>query len=225
MTEQKRMDSLGRQHPRLTTLYFAYLKKHDIRSFINQVMQYYDESTLVRLTESECTDTRRAATLTLGFVGTYQVNHALGRLLKDSDRTVRLLAESCVKAVWTREGSEEQRQQLCAVMRHIAEQEFGEAVTLANILLDDDPYYAEARNQRAIALFALEKFEESIADCRIALDLNPYHFGAVIGMGHAYLQLQDQPSAIECFQQALAINPNLESVRRHLERLTQNWMR
>ena len=214
---------MGRQHPQLTTLYFAYLQNHDTRLFINQVMQCYDESALIRLTEAVCTQTRRAAALTLGFIGTYQANEALGRLLKDRDRTVRLLAESSVKTVWTREGSEEQRQQLYAVMRLIAAQEFGEAVSQANILLDEDPFYAEARNQRAIALFALGKFEESIEDCRIVLDLNPYHFGAVIGMGHAYMQLQDQPSAIECFQQALSINPNLEFARRHLERLTQHW--
>ena len=188
-------------------------------------MQHYDESTLIRLTKAVCTQTRRAATLTLGFIGTYRANESLGNLLKDRDRTVRLLAESSVKAVWSREGSEEQRQQLYAVMRHIAAQEFGDAVSRANILLDDAPLYAEARNQRAIALFALKKFEESIEDSRVVLELNPYHFGAVLGMGHAYLQLHDQPSAIECFRQALAINPNLESVRRHLERLTQSWKR
>jgi tetratricopeptide (TPR) repeat protein len=156
-------------------------------------------------------------------MGTYQANVPLGRLLKDRDRTVRLIAENSVKAVWTREGSEEQRQQLYNVMRLIAAQNFGEAVNESNMLLDEYPLYAEARNQRAIALFALKKFDESIEDSRLVLDLNPYHFGAAIGMGHAYLYLQDQPSAIECFQQALAINPNLESVRRHLNSLTQSW--
>ena len=205
--------------------YHAYLKKHDTRSYINQVMQYYDESTLIRLTQSECKEARRAAALTLGFIGTYQANDSLGRLLQDRDRTVRLIAENSVKAVWSRDGSEEQRQELYAVMRLIAAQNFGEAVRRANILLDDFPHYVEARNQRAIALFALKKFEEAIEDSRIVLDLNPYHFGAMIGMGHAYLQLQDQSSAIDCFQQALAINPNLDSVRRHLDRLTQGWMR
>jgi len=111
------------------------------------------------------------------------------------------------------------------VMRLISEHHFDEAVSRANILLDECPHYVEARNQRAIALFALNKFVECIEDSRMTLELNPYHFGAAIGMGHAYLQLRDQSSAIECFQQALFINPNLESVRRHVERLIQSWMR
>jgi len=169
--------------------------------------------------------TRRAAALVLGFIGTYRANDALGTLLKDRDRTVRLIAEGSVKMVWSRDGSEEHRQQLYVVMRLIGDHHFGEAVNRANILLEEFPDYVEARNQRAIALFALKKFAEAIEDSRAVLDLNPYHFGAAIGMGHAYLQLRDQLSAIECFLQALSINPNLDSVRRHLERLIQSWMR
>jgi len=223
--EQEKMDSWDKQQPRLTTLYFTYLQQHDTRSFIHQVTQCYDESTLIRVTESVCVHTRRAAALVLGFVGTYQANDALSVLLKDRDRSVRLIAEGSMKLVWSREGSDAQRQQLYVVMRLISEHRFGEAVNRANILLDEFPHYAEARNQRSIALFALNKYAESIEDSRIALELNPHHFGAVIGMGHAYLQLHDTSSAIECFQQALSINPNLESVRRHLERLIQSWMR
>ena len=216
-------DSLDKQQPRLTTLYRNYRKQNDAKTFISQAMQYYSESSLIRLTGSTCVETRRAAALMLGFVGTYQeANNVLGRLLKDYDRSVRLIAESSLKSVWSREGSEEQRQKLYAVMRLVATQKYGEAVALANILLDEYPLFTEARNQRAIALFALKKFEESIEDSRIVLDLNPYHFGAAIGMGHAYLQLDDKLQAIECFQGALLINPNLETVRSHMERLMLN---
>ena len=222
---QSRMDSLDRQQPLLTTLYLVYLQKHDTRSFINQVTLYYNESALIRLTGSLCAETRRAAALALGFVGTYQANAALGRLLKDRDRNVQLISASSLKSVWSRDGSEEQRQELYAVMRLIAAQQFGEAVHRANVLLDEFPLYVEARNQRSIALFALKKFEESIEDSRIVLDLNPYHFGAAIGMGHAYIQLHNKHEAIECFQQALSINPNLESIRRHLEQLMKSRMR
>jgi tetratricopeptide (TPR) repeat protein len=171
-----------------------------------------------------CTETRRAAALALGFIGTYQANDSLGSLLKDRDRTVRLLAEGSLKAVWTRDGSEEQRQELCTIMWFIAEHNFGEAVNHANVLLDEFPLFSEARNQRSIALLALKRFEDAIEDGRFVLELNPYHFGAALGLGHAYLQLQNNQEAIECFQRALDINPNLESVRRHLERLTQSWM-
>jgi tetratricopeptide (TPR) repeat protein len=218
------MDSLDKQQPRLTTLYLAYLQEHDTRTFINQVMEQYSESSLIRLTGATCVETRRASAIILGFVGTYKANEALGLLLKDRDRSVRLIAESSLKSVWSRDGSEEQRQELYAVMRLIDAKQFGNAVIRANILLDEFPFYVEARNQRAIALFAMKKFEDSIEDSRIVLDLNPFHFGAAIGMGHAYLQLRDSQGAIECFRQALSINPNLETARRHLEHLIQSRM-
>jgi tetratricopeptide (TPR) repeat protein len=189
-------------------------------------MEYYNEASLARLTGAMCVETRRGAALALSFIGTYQkaTNSALGALLKDCDRSVRLIAESSLKSIWSRDGSDEQRQELYAVMRLIAEARYGEAVGLANILLDDFPFYAEARNQRAIALFALEQFEASIEDSRFVLELNPYHFGAAIGMGHAYFHLGNTPEAIECFHLALEINPNLEKVRHYLEKITQSWM-
>ena len=219
----KRMDAFDKQQSLLTTLYQAYAQTHDARLFIDSVKKRYNEASLIRLTGAICAETRRGAVAALGFVGTYKANSILGCLLKDRDRNVRLLAEGSLKSMWSREGSEDQRRELYVVMRLIAEHHFGEAVSHVNILLDNFPFYIEARNQRAIALFALRQFEASIEDSRIVLDLNPYHFGAAVGMGHAYLQLRNTPAAIECFQQALVINPNLANVRRHLERITQSW--
>jgi len=224
------MDSLNKQQSRLTTLYQVYLQTHDTRSFIAQVNDYYNEASLVRLTGALCVETRRGAALALGFVGTYQTNNvqtnnALGGLLKDRDRSTRLIAECSLKSIWSREGAEGQRQELNAVMRLISEGRFGEAVQQANILLDEFPLHIETRNQRAIALFALKQFKDSIEDSRIVLDLNPYHFGAAIGMGHAYLQLRNDWEAVECFHRALRINPNLNTIRRHLEQITRSWTR
>ncbi|MDR0521423.1 MAG: hypothetical protein LBH00_06180 [Planctomycetaceae bacterium] len=215
------MNNTGETTPRLTEFYLEYRKQHhDIRCLLEKTSQYYSESALIRLTRAKCADTRRAAALLLGFLGTYESNEPLGLLLKDSDRSVRLLAENSLKSVWTRDGSEEHRRELHAVMRHIAGQDYGEAVRRANILLDDYPLFAEAVNQRAIALFALKNFRDAIDDGQFVLELNPYHFGAAVGTGHAYWQLGDKMPAVESFQRALFINPNLDGIRRHLECLT-----
>ena len=207
---------------RLASFYLGYLKNHDMTTFVDQVGRYYSQATLVRLASSHQVDTRRAVALILGFVGTYEVNPILGTLLHDPDRSVRLLAEGSIKSVWPRYGIDEHRQQLREVMRLIGDQQFTDAVRSANNLLDEDPLFAEARNQRAIALFALGEYQDALEDGEIVLDLNPYHFGAAIGMGHAYLQLDERDSAVVCFQHALQINPSLESIRRHLERIGQS---
>ncbi|MGL4594362.1 MAG: hypothetical protein ACRCUY_06495 [Thermoguttaceae bacterium] len=205
--------------PRLTTFYIDYLDHHDISRLIEEVSTCYALGTILRLSGSQDVDTRRAVAMILGFVGTYQANDTLGGFLHDSDRSVRLLAETSIKMVWPRDGSDEARETLCQIMRLIAKHDFQEAVRIANNLLEEFPLFAEARNQRAIALFALKQFEDALEDSAIVLDLNPFHFGAAIGMGHAYLQLHNPELATMSFQHALRINPNLETVRRHLDRI------
>ncbi|MDR0870488.1 MAG: tetratricopeptide repeat protein [Planctomycetaceae bacterium] len=205
--------------PLLTSFYRDYLRYHDLSRFISRTAKHYTQGTLCRLADARNVDTRRAAALILGFVGTYASNRTLGKLLTDRDRSTALLAETSIKSVWSRDGSEEQRHILYDVMRCIAAQNYAEAVRLANILLEEEPLFAEVRNQRAIALFALGQFQECIDDSTLVLELNPYHFGAAIGMGHAYLQTDSKEIAVMCFQHALKINPNLDSVRRHLERM------
>ena len=41
-------------------------------------------------------------------------------------------------------------------------------------------------NKRATVLFLLQRYQESIHDCKLVLDLNPYHFAAASGMGMCY---------------------------------------
>lgn len=207
--------------PRLASFYLEYLQGHDTNRLIEQVKRCYTQAALLRLCSSMQVDARRAAAHVLGLVGDYEANDQLGRLLGDHDRSVCLLAENSIKNIWPRFGSESQRHELRNVMRLIAEGQYDEAVRVSNILLEEAPLYAEARNQRAIALFALGNFQDAIEDSAIVLDLNGYHFGAAIGMGHAYLQLESRELAIASFQQALRINPNLESVRKHLARIEQ----
>ncbi|MDR1290003.1 MAG: tetratricopeptide repeat protein [Planctomycetaceae bacterium] len=209
--------------PRLTSFYLDYLQEHDVALFVKHANRYYNQSTIMRLAFSEQVDTRRATAMALGFLGDYGSNSVLGGLLIDVDRSVRLLAESSIKYVWPRDGSEQQRHELRIAMRNIAAHNFAEAIRVTNNLLDEKPLYAEARNQRGIALFAVGDFGDAIEDCKIVLDINPYHFGAAIGMGHAYLQLKNKELAIICFQQALQINPNLESIRRRLAKIVQNF--
>jgi tetratricopeptide (TPR) repeat protein len=74
------------------------------------------------------------------------------------------------------------------------------------------PEFAEGYNQRAIAYFMLEEWENSIDDCEEAIELNPCHFGAFAGMGHCYLRLGYLREAMDAYQQALKINPNLYAI-------------
>jgi len=201
--------------------YEQYLDHQDSDNYIRLVSESYSSGTLQRLTQNPLREIRRAAVLALGFIGEYDSNHTLGKALHDDDRTVRTLAENAIPTIWTRMGNEADRKELGVIIRLNVAQQYKEALILATHLVERDPCFAEAWNQRAFAHFGLDQFAESIRDGHEALEINPYHFVAATRMGHAYLELNNPISALECFRRALRLNPNLEGIRAHVTRLTR----
>jgi len=207
--------------PNLLALYQQYLDGQDSAAFTSEVSKQYTSGTLQRLVRHASREVRRAAALALGFFGEYDANHALGCALLDNDRTVRTLAESGIRNIWTRAGNTAERQELSVIVRLNAAQLHKEAIVRATKLIERAPWFAEAWHQRAVAHFALGRLIDSIRDSHQALEINPYHFIAATSMGQAYLDLRNPVSALECFRRALRLNPDLEGVRVQVTRLTR----
>lgn len=201
------------RRPVLSELYEQFLADRDHASFVHRVAQRYNAATLERLAVHSSRWVRRGAVLALGAVGDYASNTILGHSLVDIDRGVRTLAESSIRSIWCRDGSWNQQQQLTRVIALNAAEKHDTARVAAGKLIEDNPWFAEAWNQRAIAYFAIGRYFESIADCRRTLELNPFHFGAAAGMGQCHLQLGDHQAALDTFRHALKINPGMEGVR------------
>ena len=199
--------------PLLDLLYGDFLRHGNPARFIRAFSQHYMLSTLERLAEFGSSDTRRGATVALGLVGDYRSNAVLGRRMSDGDRTVRSLAENAIREVWCRDGSEPQRLELQVIVRLNSAGQDVEAERRATDLIQQAPFFAEAWNQRAIAWFHQEHYQAAANDCHQSLELNPYHFGSAVGMGHCYLEMEDAHAALESFRRALRLNPGLEGVR------------
>ncbi len=176
--------------PLLERVYHGYLVDQDATTFMRRVADRYSTATLERLMQVGPRLTRRAAALALGLIGDYRSNAVLGQALHDEDRGVRTLAENSLRTVWCRDGSSAQREALERIIRLNANQSYREAVQQATWLIDEVANFAEVWNQRAIAYYGLARYVESIHDCRQAVELNPFHFGAVAGLGQCYLQLE-----------------------------------
>lgn len=207
------MSNVTSRNPVLQSLYHRYLEDEDAAGFVYAVSQRYMVSTLERLASYGSRNNRRAAVMALGFLGNYESNSVLGRALADTDRGVRMLAENGIREIWCRDGSDTQRQTLQVILRMNASRQFEESVQLATELIDEAPGFAEAWNQRAIAHFHSQRYEESANDCHQTLELNPYHYGAACGMAYSYLEMNDAMAALECFHRALKLNPSMEGVR------------
>jgi len=205
--------------PLLIRLYQQYLTDEDAARFIYDVSVRYMLATLVRLAEFGDRVQRRAAMMALGFLGDYSHNTVFGCALLDDDRVVRLLAEDGIRGAWKREGSEDDQQMLRRLERLNYTEQHEQALALATEMIERVPYVAEAWNQRAVAYYHLKQFQLSANDCHQALEINPYHFAASVGMGHCFLEMDDAFAALECFRRSLRINPDLEGVRAQVQYL------
>jgi tetratricopeptide (TPR) repeat protein len=197
----------------LVDYFETFLRDHDIDAFRLHVRARYTEGTLGRMISSPSVSSRRAAVLALGLIGTFESNAVVARALRDSDPTVREMADHALWAIWFRADTPENNETLETVRMLIGRNQLEQAVDLATRLIGRAPNFAEAYNQRAIAHFFQGHFAESAADCRRVLERNPYHSGALSGLGRCQIQLNQRSEALHTFRQALKVQPFNEGFR------------
>lgn len=82
------------------------------------------------------------------------------------------------------------------------------------------PDYPEAWNRRAALFLADDKFDEALLDINEVLKLEPRHFGAWTGLGLIMEQLGATEEALDAYEEALKIHPNLQVAKQSAARLT-----
>ena len=203
----------------LVDYYEAFLRDQDIEAFRRNVSARYNEGTLARLLQAGEPQARRASVLALGLFGGFASNAAVARGLRDPDPTVRTLADNALWAIWFRADTPENNEALERIRALVNRRRFDDAITLADRLIAKAPGFAEAYNQRAIARFFQGQFAESVEDCKLVLERNPYHTGALGGMGQCLLQLGNRDDAIKTFRRALKIQPYNDGLRETIAEL------
>ena len=169
------------------------------------------EEALAALARPEV-EARRQAAARLGEVGAMADAPALLRALHDKDDTVRTRAERSVWQVWSRAGDPEIdalfQQGVEQISRGMAEA----AIETFSTIIRKKPDFAEGWNKRATIYFMVGEYDKSLADCGEVVKRNPEHFGVLSGYGQIYLQLDQPERALDYFQRALTVNPNLHQV-------------
>jgi tetratricopeptide (TPR) repeat protein len=212
------MNEPGRQ-PLLISYYDRLDRDGDLDAFQSEVEARYSEGTLCRLVHAGDVRARRAAVTALGLLGGWGSNSSIAAALADEDPIVRDLARKSLWSVWFRADSPENNDRLRSVSELIGRGLLDDAHRFASDLIRRAPTFAEAYNQRAIASFFLGRVAESADDCRRALELNPYHVGALDGLAGCYLKLGRPDLALETYRRALQLQPHSELLRRNVESL------
>ncbi len=206
---------MGQQvrHPDLLQLYHEYLAGPNSARFIAGAAKRYTPETLARLTRHPTVDVRRAAVLAISLLGDFRCNAAVGATLRDDDNGVRKLAETGIRWLWRRDGDVSHQRALEVIVRLNHDGAGEEAEHRASQLIEELPSFAEAWNQRAVARFMQGDHRGAAADCREAIQRNPYHFAAAVGLAQCQIELGQDRSALEAFRHAIQLNPELKQVR------------
>ena len=191
----------------------------DNSSLIDHLNTEYSENDLLTYLPDDDPLVSRAAATALGLIGSMDSVPDLVKNLKNEDIRARFNSEMALWSIWSRSGQETVDRLLNTGKRSLKNEEFNKAVECFSKVIDIDPSFAEGYNQRAIAYFMLEDWENSLTDCIQTIELNPHHFGAYAGMGHVYLRLGKIDEAVDAYRKALSINPNLISIAETILRL------
>ena len=175
------------------------------------------EEALKALADTRSVDSRRQGARALGETGLMDDLPQLSSALRDSDPLVRDLAENAMWQVWSRSGDPAIDRLFARGLEQMQARQGEEAVETFSEIIRRRPEFAEGWNKRATVYYLLGEYKKSLGDCDEVMKRNPYHFGALSGYGMIYMQLDQPAQALEYFERALRVNPNLESTRQTIE--------
>jgi len=177
------------------------------------------EDALAALANREDVQARRGAATALAEAGTMADVPALVAALRDPDARVRALAERALWEIWSRSGNDDVDHLLRAGVVEMQHGQLEASIDTFSEVIRRQPDFAEGWNKRATVYYLVGEYRKSAADCDEVLKRNPSHFGALSGYGMIWLRLDEPARALERFEQALAVNPNLDSVRETIDAL------
>jgi tetratricopeptide (TPR) repeat protein len=198
------------------------------RQFVRDIlplMEHYDLDQLVELLRSDWPRERlrevmfaddeaaKTAAVCLVLVGQMEDTPALACLLHHDDPAVAGFAEHALWSIWFRDGDPQTNETLERAVKWIGDAHLPQAIALLEHAIEQNPKFAEVQNQLAIALFLSGRYEESIESCRLALRLNPHHFGAMAGLGHCYASLGQFEQSLQAYRCALQMQPRMAGIR------------
>ena len=127
--------------------------------------------------------------------------------LKQSDPALRDRASSALWHLWFHQKGIYGAQQLMQAEQMLVANQPQQAEAFLSELIAAQPDFAEAWNRRAVLRYTQANYWQAIADCQKTIQLVPYHFGALHGLGLCHSAVGNYTAAIQAFRQALAVQP------------------
>ena len=195
------------------------LESQDLQGLLALLKRRWTGPQIINVLRGQHEDARKVAALCLSLVGTPCCIPEIAKLLKEECPCVNQMAEHALWSIWFRCGSDPANEHLARGAKALSNRDFDKAIAHFDRAIELSPDCAEPYNQRAITRHLMERYEESIEDCRRAIERMPCHFNAWAGLGHNFAHLGDLNHAIEAYDRALDINPHMADIRDALDEL------
>jgi tetratricopeptide (TPR) repeat protein len=195
------------------------LEAGDLQGLLAMLRERWSAEKITGLLAHPDNDVKKVAALALSLVGGKCCIACLAQELRNPDPMTNQMAEHALWSIWFRCSTTDATQHLCRGAKAMERRDFAAAIADFTQAVRIDPTFAEGYNQRAIARYLNEQYEESIADCHCAVKHMPCHFGAWAGMGHCYANLGRIAEALRCYQHAMEINPHLREITQTVQAL------
>jgi len=127
--------------------------------------------------------------------------------LKQPDSALRDRASSALWHLWFHQKGVYGAQQLMRAEEMLQRDQPQLAEALLSELVEAQPDFVEAWNRRAVLRYTRSDYWRAIADCQKVVQLVPYHFGALHGLGLCHNAVGNYTAAIQAFRQALSVQP------------------
>ena len=203
------------------TLVTPALETQDWGRMMATLNENWSSDQIVSLLQDESADARKIAALAIGLIGQSCCLPDLSQKLRDADRMVVDMAEHAMWQIWFRGGCDAANAHLARGAEALNRQDIEEAIGYLDQAIKLSPEFPEAYNQRAIAHYLADRYEESIRDCERVVELMPLHFGAWSGLGHSHLALGNNEDALAAYEKALKVNPHLECITELVQELRE----
>jgi len=174
------------------------------------------EQALAALTSEDAAQRQRAIRWFAASGNSADADLLLDRLA-DEDQQLRADAEGVVWMLWSRSGDADIDSLLQGGIRDMNQGRMAQAVETFTRVIERKPDFAEGWNKRATAYYLMDDLDQSLKDCDEVIKRNPNHFGALSGYGLIYIKRGELERALEYFERALAIDPNLRGVEESID--------
>lgn len=148
-----------------------------------------------------------------------ELDKMFARLKDTTSETEASAITQAIWILWTTSEDSNVNDMMRRGIRLMGAQNLDEALAIFDRMVKYAPEFAEGWNKRATVHYMLGNFNESVADIRKTLALEPRHFGALSGLGMINMELERQGDALKAFEEALRANPYLPGARQQIQEL------